>query len=282
MSSALRESVELEMRLRGSAAKTHDSYIHAMEELAGYYWRPLEGLTCAEVQVFLDELITTRELSWSTVNVYFSAYRLVYESVLRRPADQFSLPLRGRSGTRPGVLSRSEVTRVLVAPRNVKHRAILAMAYGSGLRVSEAVRIRPCEISRERMMLRVEQGKGRKDRYTVLSARALELATDAWKQERSAEWLFPGRGGKRHICESSAQKVYYEALKASGVKHVGGIHVLRHCFATHLMESGVDLYTIQRWLGHTSAKTTSRYMHVTAAHCAGIASPLDMPVPVSP
>ena len=273
--SALREAVLLQMRLRGFAAKTVDAYIHAMEQLWVFYRRSLEGLSCEEVQRFLDEVITVRKLAWATVNVYFSAYRFLYTQVLKRPDHQFSIPRRGRSGKRPGVLNRQEVERLIATPRNVKHRALLGMAYGSGLRVSEVVRVKLADIDCGRMMLRVEQGKGHKDRYTVLSSRALQLLEELWRVCRPAEFFFTGQDGIRPICAGTAQAVYYAALRTSGVRRVGGIHVLRHCFATHAMENGVDIYTIRRWMGHTSLVTTGRYMHVTAEHLATIKSPLD-------
>ena len=273
--SALREAVLLQMRLRGFAAKTLDAYIHAMEQLWAFYRRALERLSCEEVQRFLDEVITVRKLAWATVNVYFSAYRFLYEQVLKRPTCSFSIPPRGRSGTRPGILSREEVGRLLEAPRNVKHRALLSMTYGSGLRVSEVVRVRIRDIDRGRMMLRVEQGKGHKDRYTVLSTPALGLLEELWRAYRPAEYFFTGQDGIHPICDATAQSAYYAALRRSGVRRVGGIHVLRHCFATHLMEDGVDIYTIRRWMGHTSLVTTGRYMHVTREHLAKIKSPLD-------
>ena len=124
--SALREAVLLQMRLRGFAAKTVDAYIHAMEQLWAFYRRALERLSCEEVQRFLDEVITVRKLAWATVNVYFSAYRFLYEQVLKRSPHEFSIPPRGRSGTRPGILSREEVDRLMEAPRNLKHRALLS------------------------------------------------------------------------------------------------------------------------------------------------------------
>jgi len=272
--SVLREAVLLQMRLRGFAVKTVDAYIHAMVQLWEFFKRPLERLTCAEVQRFLDEIITVRKLAWATVNVYFSAYRFLYEQVLKWPAHEFSIPPRGRSGTRPGVLSAAEVERVIAAPRNLKHRALLAMTYGSGLRVSEVVRVRIRDIDRGRMMLFVT-GKGHKDRYTVLSARALGLLEDLWRRDRPAEFFFTGQDGVQPICAGTAQAVYYAALRLSGVRRVGGIHVLRHCFATHLMETGTDIYTIKRWMGHTALVTTGRYMHVTAEHLARVKSPLD-------
>ena len=273
--SALREAVLLQMRLRGFAPKTVAGYIHALEQLWDFHKRPLETLSCPDVQRFLDELIRVRQRAWATVNVYFSAYRFLYEQVLKRPARDFSIPPRGRSGTRPGVLSQAEVERLLASPRNLKHRALLAMTYGSGLRVSEVVRVRIADVDRGRMMLRVEQSKGHKDRYTVLSQRALGLLEVLWRAYRPPEYFFTGRDGVHPINDATAQAVYYAALRRSGVRRVGGIHVLRHCFATHLMEAGVDLFTIQRWMGHQALVTTSRYVHLTAGHLARVKSPLD-------
>lgn len=273
--SALREAVCLEMRLRGFSPRTHESYLYALSQLWAFHRRNLAQLTCGDVQRFLDEIVTVRKLAWATVNVYFSACRFLYEQVLKRPAREFSIPPRGRSGKRPGVLNRQEVERLIATPRNVKHRALLAMAYGSGLRVSEVVRVKIADVDRGRMMLRVEQGKGHKDRYTVLSARALALLEDLWRRERPPTFFFTGPDRVRPLCDGTAQAVYYEALRRSGVRRVGGIHVLRHCFATHLMEAGVDIYTIRRWMGHTSLVTTGRYMHVTAEHLTTVKSPLD-------
>jgi len=274
--SALREAVLLQMRLRGFAPKTVEAYIHALVELWQFFKRPLERLSCAEVQRFLDEIITVRKLAWATVNVYFSAYRFLYEQVLKQPPRQFSIPRRGRSGTRPGVLNRAEVDRLIDAPRNLKHRALLAMTYGSGLRVSEVVRVRLADVDRGRMMLKIEQGKGHQDRYTVLSKRALNLLEELWHWQRPTDFFFfTGKDRTRPICDGTAQAVYYAALRTSGVRRVGGIHVLRHCFATHAMESGTDIYTIKRWMGHTALVTTGRYMHVTAEHLAKVKSPLD-------
>ena len=273
--SALREAVLLQMRLRGFATKTVDGYIHAMEQLWEFFKRPLERLTCEEVQRFLDEIITVRKLAWSTVNVYFSAYRFLYVQVLKRKQHEFSIPPRGRSGKRPGILNRAEVERLIAAPRNLKHRALLAMTYGSGLRVSEVVRVRIADVDRGRMRLFVGDGKGHKDRYTVLSARALSLLEDLWRQTHPTEFFFTRAHCDNPLNDCTAQAVYYAALRTSGVRRVGGIHVLRHCFATHLMEAGVDIYTVKRWLGHTSLVTTGRYMHVTAEHLAKVKSPLD-------
>ena len=276
MASALREEVEMQMRLRGFSPRTHESYLHALEELARFYWRPLDVLECAQIQAFLDHLIRVRKLAWATINVYFSAYRFLYEQVLRWPRKQFCIPPRGRSGKRPGILSPAEVARVLAAPRNLKHRALLHMTYGSGLRVSEAIKIQPRHIDRGRMMLRVEDGKGHKDRYTILSRKALELLDEHWRINKPFDYFFFGRDRHQPMSTGTAQQIYYQAVERAGVRRVGGIHVLRHCFATFLMENDVDIYTIKRWMGHRALVTTGRYMHVRAEHMRTIKSPLDI------
>jgi site-specific recombinase XerD len=229
-----------------------------MEELARYYMRPLDTLNKEEVQDFLDELIQHRALQWATVNVYFSAYRLLYEQVLERSKKEFSIPKRGRSGKRPGILNKAEVKRLIYAPTNIKHRALLSITYGSGLRVSEVVRLRPHDLDSGRMMLRVEQAKGHKDRYTLLGAGPLELVNAYRELYRPENWLFFGFDRAKPMHPGTAMCIYNQALQKSGVRKVGGIHVLRHCFATHLMENGVDMYTIKKYMGHTSLTTTSR------------------------
>jgi len=191
MASELRDKVNLHMRLRGFSPRTVESYTHAYEELARYYMRPLDTLSCNDVQSFLDNLLTVRKLEWSTINVYFSSYRLLYEKILEWDEKRFSIPRRGRSRKRPGILSQEEVKQVIRALSNVKHRALLAMIYGSGLRVSEAVVLRPVHIERSRMMVRVEQGKGHKDRYTILSS-----GVHAAARPQSVDNSKPARGDR--------------------------------------------------------------------------------------
>jgi site-specific recombinase XerD len=273
--SALREAVLLHMRLRGLSPRTHESYIYALEQLARYYWRPLDELTNHEIQAYLDYIINERKLAWATVNVYFSAYRMLYEQVLKRPSWGFSIPPRGRSGKKPGVLSLPEVLRLIETPSKIKHRALLALTYSSGLRVAEVVKVRACDIDRGRMMVFVNSGKGHKDRYTILSKQVLKLLEEHWRINHPHEYFFFGRDRSKHMSIGTAQAVYYRALKKSGVRHVGGIHVLRHCFATHLMEQGVDIYSIKKWMGHRALATTGRYMHVTSEYLATLVSPFD-------
>jgi len=272
--SALREAVWLQMRLRGFSPRTHESYIHALEQLWAFHKRPLERLSCEEVQRFLDEVITVRKLAWATVNVYFSAFRFLYEQVLKRKSHEFSIPPRGRSRTRPRILSRQEVATLISTPRRIKHRALLSMVYGSGLRVSEVVNVQPVHVDRGRMMLFVT-GKGHKDRYTLLAHHTLRLLEEHWRTNRPPSYFFFGRDKSRPMDVGTAQAIYYQALARSGVRRVGGIHTLRHCFASHALEDGHDIFAIKRWLGHTALATTGRYMHVVPGSVRRVVSPLD-------
>lgn len=275
MASALREAVELRMRLRSFSPRTHESYIHALEELARFYMRPLEKLNCTQIQRFLDYLITERELAHSTINVYFSAFRFLYEQILNWPKKRFTIPRRSRSQKRPGILSREETMRLIEAPPNLKHRALLSMVYGSGLRVAEVIIVKPVHVDRGRKMLKVT-GKGNKERYTVLSEHTLELLGQHWRANQPEDYFFFGRDKAQPMAIGTAQAIYYQALERSGVRKVGGIHVLRHCFASHALEDGHDVFEIKNWMGHSALKTTGRYFHLVPGSMRKIISPLDM------
>lgn len=173
------------------------------------------------------------------------------------------------------LLSRDEVQRLLQAPKNLKHRALLNIVYGSGLRVSEAVCLRPEHIESKRMMLRIEQGKGRKDKYTILSQTSLELLREYWRQYQPHKWLFFGRDKNKPMPSETGQKIYYLAKEKAGITNGLGIHTLRHCFATHSLEQGVQLFFLKRWLGHSSIKTTCTYLHTSEEFMATQVSPLD-------
>jgi site-specific recombinase XerD len=176
------------------------------------------------------------------------------------------------------VLDRETVRKILEAHKNLKHRALLALTYGSGLRVSEVIRLKPhhIESAPDRMVVRVEQGKGRKDRYTLLSRHSLELLRAYWRKSRPTEWLFFGFDRSKPINKGTAQRIYYSACKAAGVGKRAGIHSLRHAFATHLLEQGVDLLVIKRCLGHSALATTAQYCHVTTDHLQKVRSPADV------
>ena len=274
---ALRERFHQHMRLKGFAERTQESYERAVLDLTREYGVSPDTLSNEQIQSHLDRVIREKHLAWSTVNVRVSAFRLFYGELLKRPAADFSLPPRGRSRRRPVVLDRATVRRILEAPKSLKHRALLTLVYGSGLRVSEVVHLRPhhIESASDRRMVRVEQGKGRKDRYTLLSHRSLELLRAYWRKYRPTDWLFPGFDRTRPMAKGSAQQIYYQACKRAGVKNVHGIHGLRHAFATHLLEQGTDLLVIKRCLGHSALATTAQYCHLTAEHFRNVRSPAD-------
>ena len=277
MSSALREKLVRRMVLQGLAPKTQEAYLHAVIELVRYYRRSPDELDNEQIQAFLTDLIQTRKRAWSTVNVYFSAFRYFYRGVLGWDQTRFSIPPRGRIRRRPMLLSRTEVGRLTQATANSKHRALLMTAYGAGLRVGELVRLKPhhIESSPDRMMIRVEQGKGRKDRYTVLFDWVLDALRVYWREFRPTLWLFPGEDPRRPLHVGTAQHVYYHARDAAGITRGRGIHTLRHCFASHLLEAGTDIYTVKRLLGHVSLTTTAGYLHVSTVHKRPLVSPLD-------
>ena len=273
----LRERFQQHMRLKGFADRTRESYERAMVRLTKEYRVSPDTLSNDQIQSHLDRVIREHHLAWSTVNVRVSAFRLFYGELLKRPAAEFWLPPRGRSRRRPVVLDRATVRRILEAPKSLKHRALLTLVYGSGLRVSEVVTLKPhhIESAPDRMMVRVEQGKGRKDRYTILASHSLELLRDYWRKYRPTEWLFPGFGRAGHLVRGTAQQIYYQACNAAGIKNAHGIHGLRHAFATHLLEQGTDLLVIKRCLGHSSLSTTAQYCHLTADHLLKVRSPAD-------
>lgn len=273
----LREQFRQHMRLRGLADRTQESYEHAMEQLAKAYGMSPDKMTNEQIQMYLDRLIRERHMSWNTVNVYFSACRCFFGSMLQRKATEFSLPPRGRVHRKPVVLSRDSVRRILGAVQNLKHRALLTTVYGSGLRVNELVHLRPhhIESAPDRMMVRVEGGKGGKDRYTLLSHSGLDLLRQYWRVYRPTEWLFYGRDKSRPMVDCTAQTVYYNACKAAGIENAHGIHSLRHAFATHLLEQGTDLLIIKRCLGHASLSTTALYCHLTSERLRTVRSPAD-------
>jgi site-specific recombinase XerD len=175
----------------------------------------------------------------------------------------------------PEVLSRQEVARLLGVLRNAKHRLFLMTVYSAGLRVAEAASLKWKDIQADRMAIRVDQGKGKKDRYTVLSVRLVDELRVYCREYRPVYWVFTDRTGKGPISAGTAQKIYYNAKQRAGITRGQGIHTLRHCFATHLLEDGVDIRTIQELLGHTSVRTTMRYLHVTRQRVTGVSSPLD-------
>ena len=261
--------------LRRNAEKTRKSYLQAVTSLEDFHKLPANVLNNDQIQDYLLYCIQEKELSWSSCNVLFCGLKKYYTGYLGRDSSEFSIPPRPRSRQLAILLSPQEVKSILLAAGNLKHQSLLAVIYGSGLRVSEAVRLQPCHIESNRMMIRVEQSKGRKDRYTVLSQNSLELLRAYWRTYRPGKWLFFGRDKNLPMPIGTAQRIFYNAKEKAGITRGRGIHTLRHCFASHALEQGVEMYIIKRWLGHTSIQTTCNYLHLSPAHLAKVKSPLD-------
>jgi site-specific recombinase XerD len=266
------------LHLQRFSPKTREAYLRAVSGLSEYQDKPAYKLTNPEIQEYLRYCIQDRQLAWSSCNIIFCGLKCYYDKYLGWDKSRFSIPPRPRSKQLPMILSREEVKRIIEAPTNFKHQTLLATVYGSGLRASEVVRLRPEHIESSRMLLRVENGKGRKDRYTVLSKKGLEQLRNYWRKYQPGEWVFFGRDKNKPMSISTSQRVFYQAKAKAGITKARGIHTLRHCFATHSMDVGVDLHIIKRWLGHRSMKTTFKYLHVTPEMLGKVKSPLDLEV----
>ena len=249
--------------------------------LAKHYRRSPDQLTNDEVQAYLAHLILERKVSWSTCSQAANAFRFLYHVTLGHPRTDFHVPLPKQPQKLPEILSREEVWRLLAAPPHPRHRLLLTTVYGAGLRVSEAITLRVSDIDADRMTIRIEAGKGAKDRYVPLAARLLQDLRAYWTTTPPGVWLFANRHGTRPLDHTVAQKIYTMAKLRAGIQKQGGIHALRHAFATHLLEAGVDLHTVQRLLGHRQISTTMRYFHLSQGRLVGTRSPLDLPQPRS-
>ena len=275
MGRSFNDSFENYLIVQRVAEKTRKVYLQSVQGLEAFHEQPADKLSNEQIQDYLIFCIQEKELAWSSCNVLFCGLKKYYSGYLGFDEAKFSIPPRPRSRQLPTLLSPQEVKSILLATGNLKHKALLALIYGSGLRVSEAVSLEPHHIESSRMMVRVEQSKGRKDRYTVLSQSSLGLLREYWRSYRPGKWLFFGRDKNIPMPIGTAQKVFYCAKKKAGVTKGRGIHTLRHCFASHALEQGVEMYIIKRWLGHTSIMTTCGYLHLSPSHLAKIKSPLD-------
>ena len=264
------------LSLQRVAPSTKVSYLRAVDGLSLFHnnQKPTE-LTNDQIQDYLLHSIQEKKLAWSSCNVLFCGLKKYYQEFLGRSINDFFIPPRTRSKKLPMLLSKEEVSRLLQAPTNLKHRALLTLIYSSGLRVSEAVTLKARHIESDQMMLRVENGKGGKDRYTILSKKCLELLREHWRINQPGEWLFFGREKTSPMSIGTAQRIYYQAKDKTSITRGRGIHTLRHCFASHLLDAGTEIYVIKRWMGHSSLKTTYKYIHLSPDYLRKIKSPLD-------
>ena len=272
----LRRRMIEDMQVRNLAPRTQISYIEQVDRFARHFRRSPEYLGPAEIRAWQLYLAQDKRLAASSVTVAVSALRFLYTVTLRREwSIKDDIPSFRKPHQLPEVLSPKEVATFLDAVKIPKQRLILTVCYAAGLRVSEAVRLKPGAIDSRRMVIRVEAGKGRKDRYVMLSPRLLELLREYWKIARPKEWLFPGRRSGEPITTYAVEDACRGARARSGITRPITPHCLRHAFAVHLLECGTDLRTIQLLLGHKNLATTSRYLRIATSKVCATASPLD-------
>ncbi len=268
----------VDLQLSGAKPNTQKSYLREVDYLAKYFNRSPEDLGEAELKAYLLSLIKERHLSEGTFRFYVAALKFFYRTTLKREwmVEKIRHPRAKRK--LPIVLDLSEVESLLAVTKNLKHKAILMITYSSGLRASETARLKITDIDSKRMMVRITQGKGGKDRYSILSQTTLEHLRQYWRKYRSTEWLFNGAKANHHISINSIQQLFYKAKKRAGIIKPASVHTLRHSFATHLIEAGTSLHHVQLLLGHRSPTTTTVYLHVSRLNLAQVTSPLDKAV----
>jgi site-specific recombinase XerD len=274
----LRAKMIEQMQLHRKAPGTQDQYVKAIYQLAAYYKCSPDQLSSEQIRRYLHHLLTERQLSWSSCNVAAAAIRFFYVDTLGWTPIELNLPPRPAQKQLPRVLSVEQLAHLFATTDHAKHRALLMTAYAAGLRVSEVVRLQLTDIESDpsRMLIRINHGKGNKDRYSLLSERLLVELRTYWKIACPQPWLFPGSKANQPMPSGTAQKIYNQARRRAGIEQGSGFHTLRHSFATHLFDAGVDPHTIQLLLGHRSIKTTLKYVHVSRRHLMQIKSPLDL------
>jgi len=271
----LRDRMFMDLQLSGAKPTTQRAYLREAENLARYFNKSPEQLGEDELKSYLLHLMKERHLSEGTFRFYVAGLKFLYRTTLKRDwaVEKIRYPRAKRK--LPVVLDLSEVESLFSVTKNLKHKAILMLTYSSGLRVSETASLRLTDIDSKRMMVRVRQGKGGKDRYSILSQRALEYLRHYWHHYRPREWLFEGAKKDDHITIHSIQLMFYAAKKRAGIRKPASVHTLRHSFATHLIEAGTSLHHVQMLLGHRSPITTTVYLHVSRLNLAQVVSPLD-------
>lgn len=275
--SPLRQAMMTEMQDRGFSPLTIDAYVRCVVQLTRYYGRCPSKISVGEINAYLLHLLRERELAYSSVEQALHGIRFFLLHVLGYEAPDLSIPPRKREQRLPEVLTRKEAIELVNAHPSLKARTILHVIYGCGLRVSESARLKVTDIDREQMQVRVQQGKGNKDRYTILPRATLKLLHDYYCAEHPTTtlWLFPAKDPQKHVSTKSIQCAYHRARKQAEIHKSGGVHTLRHCFATHHLQIGTDLVTLQRMLGHRSLKTTARYLHFVINPQQRLNNPLD-------
>ncbi|MHB8281159.1 MAG: tyrosine-type recombinase/integrase [Candidatus Humimicrobiaceae bacterium] len=272
----LRKKMIEEMQLRRFSANTQESYLRAVTELAKYYHKSPDSINTEQLKEYVLFLTNEKNLSWSSINTITAGIRFLFEQTLQRKDISLAIPPRKTPRRLPEIFGPGELIRLFDSVKNIKHRTILVTAYACGLRVSEVINLKVGDIDSSRMVVRVEHGKGDKDRYTILSPHLLKQLRLYWLKYRPTLWLFYSSRNKEKLSRATPQLVFKAAKKKAGITKNVTFHSLRHNFATNLLEAGVDIRTIQILMGHSCISSTSIYLHVARKDLGSVKSPLDL------
>jgi len=276
MTTELRRRMIEDMELKRLSSNTQRAYVRGVAQFAEFFGKSPKLLGREEIRTYLLHLVRQEKVSGSTYRQVLSAIRFVYRTTLGETEIVEGIERCKTEKKLPVVLSMDEVERFFAALESLKYRAIFMTAYAGGLRVSEVVSLRTADIDSERMVIRIDQGKGRRDRYVMLSKRLLVVLREYWKAACPKNYLFPGRFPGSHISPASVWRACKRAMQISGITKNICTHTMRHSFATHLLEDGTDLRTIQVLLGHRNLNTTAVYTHVSRKKIESTTSPLDL------
>jgi len=279
----LRQRMTEDMQVRNLALNTQTSYLQQVSLFARYFKKSPEALGPEEIRTYQVYLTNERKLAPGSILIAIAALRFLYKVSLKKDwIFEDVIPAPKKPQKLPEVLSPEEVLHFLNCVGGTMHRAILTTCYAAGLRISEVVHLKPTHIDSQRMVIRVEQGKGQKDRYVMLSPKLLEILRSWWRVSKPRCWLFPSDMPGHHISKDAVEQACQKARRISGIRKPITPHSLRHGFAVHLLESGTDVRTIQLLLGHRSLTTTARYLRLATSKVCSASSPLDLlPHPVS-
>jgi len=270
-----RDLMERDMKIRGFSSCTRDAYLRGVRDFIRYFMRSPDKLTCKDINRYQLYLIEERKVSLSYFNQIVAAIRFFYLTSLNKQWNVNQIPYQRTHRRLPEVLSRKEIDSLFNSVTNIKHLALLMTIYSAGLRVSEAVNLRISDIDSQRMVIRIEQGKGFKDRYVMLAKRLLPVLSKYKEKYKPSHWLFPGQDPSRHLNQRGTQAFFAKYKKAANISKSATVHSLRHSFATHLLEDGVNIRVIQGLLGHKSLSSTVIYTHVAKSDLVKVRSPLD-------
>ena len=264
-----------ELRIRNYSPRTIKTYVSLLSKLAQFHNTSPEVLTSEQIKQYLHQRVEKDNISVSTINQTIGALKILHQDVLGRDWEQIKVKRPRKEKRLPIIFSKQEVISLIDVTRNLKHKTMLAVAYSAGLRREELVNLRVVDIDSKRMVIRVCQGKGKKDRETLLSEKALTLLRQYYQAYKPKDLLFEGFFEGKPISFSSFANILKKAMKKAGIHKNASIHSLRHSFATHLLEQGTNLKTIQRLLGHHALRTTSLYLHLATVDPKTVRSPLD-------